>query len=284
MKLSTQTDVLKRNFGYKKAIQFIKEAGFDCFDLSLFDIYKVDDEFSREDYRDVAKKLRDFSDSIGIECNQTHAPYPSYKKGDDEFNKIAFELNVKSLIISSIIGAKVCVIHASEELTEEENFKFIYAPLKEYSIKYNVVVATENTWHWNEDRSKREVYPCTTTDSYKKLLEQADESWFMGCLDIGHAEMFQGKVSAVELIKTLGKRIRCLHVHDNDLFNDNHTFPYNGKINWDPIYKCLKDIGYEYDLTFEADSFLLQYPSELHKECVKFLEKIGRYMIARIGM
>ena len=94
MILSTQTDILKRCFGYKSAVKIIAKAGFDAFDLSLFEMIKEDDEFNGDNYLDFARELKAVADKNGIICNQSHAPYPSYLPNDDDFNRLAFTLNV----------------------------------------------------------------------------------------------------------------------------------------------------------------------------------------------
>ena len=63
------------------------------------------------------------------------------------------------------------------------------------------------------------------------------------------------------MIRALGgKRVKALHVHDNDLVRDVHTLPFTRKIDWDEVMTALKDIGYDGELTFEADTFLSQFP------------------------
>ncbi|MBP5308932.1 MAG: sugar phosphate isomerase/epimerase [Clostridia bacterium] len=97
-------------------------------------------------------------------------------------------------------------------------------------------------------------------------------------MDIGHAEMVNCE-GAPKIIRALGKRIGCLHVHDNDLYDDLHTFPFSGDINWNEVAKALKDVGYGGNLTFEADAFMKNYPDELIADCLKLLERTGRYLI-----
>lgn len=85
---------------------------------------------------------------------------------------------------------------------------------------------------------------------------------------------------AVALINAFGKdRICALHVHDNDLYNDNHVFPFIGNSDRREICGTLKDIGYNGYFTFEADCTLKKYPNELLKDCLSLLHTTGRYLI-----
>ena len=53
-------------------------------------------------------------------------------------------------------------------------------------------------------------------------------------------------------IPILGKRIKALHIHDNDGRDDLHLAPMTGTINWAVLCECLKQIGYNGDLSFET--------------------------------
>jgi glycerophosphoryl diester phosphodiesterase len=69
------------------------------------------------------------------------------------------------------------------------------------------------------------------------------------------------------------------HVHDNDLVRDVHTLPFTQKIDWDEVMTALKDIGYDGELTFEADVFLSQFPDELAVHASRLMLEVGRYFI-----
>ena len=44
-----------------------------------------------------------------------------------------------------------------------------------------------------------------------------------------------------KMIRALGgKRVKALHVHDNDLVRDVHTLPFTRKIDWDRGYDGTK--------------------------------------------
>ena len=45
MKLSTQTDLLAKAFGYEKAVEIIAESGFDCIDFSMFSMDDLNHPF-----------------------------------------------------------------------------------------------------------------------------------------------------------------------------------------------------------------------------------------------
>ena len=60
-------------------------------------------------------------------------------------------------------------------------------------------------------------------------------------------------------IRTLGKRIKALHIHDNDAVSDQHLMPFAGCFRWKEFIDALKEIGYDGDLSFET---FCQYRSD----------------------
>ena len=50
-------------------------------------------------------------------------------------------------------------------------------------------------------------------------------------------------------------------------------------IEWAPVLDALAEIGYEGDLTFEADVFIRKLPAPLAETGVKFMADVGRYMV-----
>ena len=81
----------------------------------------------------------------------------------------------------------------------------------------------------------------------------------------------------------MGKnRLRALHVHDVDGFEDSHTLPYYGVTNWDLVAKALKEIGYEGDFTFEVIGFLTKLPKALYPSATTHLVSTGRHIMSQI--
>ena len=62
----------------ENAIRILHEAGFDAYDWSMGPMEKEPDhELNQPNYREYAHHIRKFADSLGIVCNQAHAPTPS---------------------------------------------------------------------------------------------------------------------------------------------------------------------------------------------------------------
>ena len=285
MLLSTNTHDLLGLFGFEKTVTLLKEAGFDAYDMSLFRMFSDADNcpFNKNNYRELAKQMRAFADSIGLPCNQAHAPF-HVSAGDDK-DEWRFETVVRSMEIAAILGAKCIVVHPKQHLdykTEKQalwdmNIAF-YKRLLPYCEQFQIKVALENMWHYNHDTEHIADSVCSRPEEFLAYLEALNSPWFVACLDVGHAALTDENIPY--FIRTLGKKhLQALHVHDVDFKKDRHSLPYMMDIAWDTVLDALAEIGYEGDLTFEADTFFRKLPVPLVETGVKFMADVGRYMV-----
>lgn len=288
MLLSTEIASLAKIFGEKEAIRIISEAGFDAFDISLFGL-NCDENyiFNGDDYVEVARELKSYADSLGIVCNQSHAPFHS-SFGDPEKDEWMFGKIVRAMEIASIFGAKVIVVHPKQHLSYAEhidelfqmNVEF-YNRLIPYAKKFGIKIATENMWQRNNGAKSITDSTCSRAWEFCKYIDAIDSEWFVGCLDIGHASLMGTDIP--QFIKTMGNtRLQALHVHDTDLVNDSHAIPFSLKIDYLSVCKALKDIDYKGDLTFEADQYYKNFPKDFCPQAAEFLCKVGRRLIKEI--
>ena len=270
----------------KKAMDLIKQAGFDAYDLSLTSMFdKKDSVFLGEDYLKKAQEIKDYSDELALPCYQSHAPFWHVKreKGLDEVSYYVY-LCARAIEICGVVKCPIIVIHPLHDYNEQENHELVYAPLLEVAKRCNVKIATENMWTYDKEKTTIIHSACGTIESFCKQIDIANSEYLTGCVDLGHAEMQGiGCPTAPALIRAMGKdRVGCLHVHDNDLIHDSHIYPYFGQMDWDEIIKALKDIGYSNYFTFEAGQTLKRYPNELLLPALKLLYETGKYLVSRI--
>ena len=288
MLLSTETGALSKIFGEKQTLKIISDAGFDAFDLSLHDLSRDEDYFlNGEDYREKAKELKEYANSLGLVCNQAHAPFHS-SKGEIEYDEWIFSKIVRAIEIASIIGAKIIIVHPKQHLDHAEhseelflmNVEF-YKRLIPYAEKFNIKIAVENMWQRNKGSNAIIDSTCSRAWEFTKYIDAIDSEWVVGCLDIGHAALVG--VDIPKFIKTLGnKRLAALHVHDNNFCDDLHTIPFFANMDFISICKALKEIDYKGDFTYETYNYFKQFPKDFCPTAVKFLCDVGRYLISKI--
>lgn len=279
MVLSTLTEGLSNRFGDKKTIELIANAGFDAIDYSMFCLSDKNCSVSA----DYLKEIKATADECGVYFNQTHAPFPSYKFNNDLYNDEMFAFLIKSIEYTSYLGAKHIVMHpviCPDGVFQKKFNVDFYKKLIPYCEQYNVVIALENIFGRNADRT---ICPnvCSFATQQSDYVDAFESPWVVACLDIGHCGLV-GE-DAANAIKTLGnKRLKALHIHDNDFMDDLHTMPYLGKIDWDNVLKALSGINYSGDFTFEAMNYYNNFDDNNIEKGLKYLHDIGRSMIEKI--
>ena len=285
MQLSTQTQRLQGKYGYEQAIAMLKKAGFDAFDLSLFHPLSEDDPLYKEDFEEYAKHLREFAESTGIKCNQSHAPFPS-STGDPVKDAEIFKSIVRAMKTASVLGAEYIVVHPVQHLPYRENAAELkrlnmdfYGKLIPYCEEFGIKIAVENMWQMNPvGRNTIVNSVCARVEEFCDYIDTLNSPYIAACLDIGHVSLCGEDMSV--MIRGLGaKRLKALHVHDTDGCRDLHTLPFTSCNDFGMIMGLLAEIGYEGDLTFEADKFYGGFPKEMYQDVANFMEKTGRCLI-----
>ena len=264
MKISTEIASIARTVGMEKAVELCAKAGFDAWDFSMFDMCRIDwktrlplqndNPLNGNDYLNFARKLKKIGMDNGIVCNQSHAPFPVDVPAVQSFLKRAIECTAEA-------GGEICVIHPDNNKTAEQNAE-LYAELLPFAKSCGVKIATENMWNWNDAKNESSFAACATGEDFKKHIDTINDDFFVGCLDLGHAEMRGSGDGAANMIKILGHRLQALHIHDNDRWHDSHQIPFSMNIDFEAIVKALKEIDYHGYFTLEADTFLKDYDKD----------------------
>lgn len=270
MKISINTMVLNKCKDDKERIKLLKDAGFDAYDYSMCDRdFRVDG--LADDYVEKAKELRRCADEIGIECNQSHAPFPTFLIGNEEYNKEVFPYIVRAIEVTSILGGSMCVVHPCNDASPERNAEF-YNSLLPYAKKFNVKIGLENMWNWSNGHASDAA--CSNPQNFNTHLKLLDNEWFVANLDIGHSEMFGLNTTAVEMIRELKDNLYGLHIHDNNKERDLHAVPYSVYIDFDAMCEGLKECEYKGDVTLEVD--LHNTPSEMYPTVTKYMADVAK--------
>ncbi len=264
MKISTEIHSAAKHIGEEKAVELVAKAGFDAFDLSMFEMARFDRDkqclkpnsnpFAGNDYLAFARRLKQIGLDNGIVCNQSHAPFPTKIPQIRSFMKRAIECTAEA-------GGNICIIHPMNDATPEENAE-MYFELLPFAKDHGVKIATENMWNWNDEKDESSFAACATPESFNAHLDAVNDNFFVACLDIGHAEMRGVGTSAEEMILTLGNRLQALHIHDNDKWHDCHQIPFSMNVDFVPVVKALKKIGYNGYFTLEADRYLEDFAKD----------------------
>ena len=228
MKLSVENYVPRERVGELEGLKMIKDAGFDCVDYSF---YWAKDEFPMytEEYQSYARSLRAYLDSIGLRCNQAHAPFPVTSDGSLSLEDPAYRRVVQSLEAAAILGADAIIVHAAgvpagcSDTEFDYNVKF-YQSLEPYAEKFGIRVAVENLFFRDKKRN------CIrgrlgSPFELNAMIKALNSPWFVACVDLGHASITGFEPE--EFIRGMDSKIlQALHVQDTDYLEDRHQLPF----------------------------------------------------------
>ena len=115
------------------------------------------------------------------------------------------------------------------------------------------------------------------------LNREAGREAFGLCLDTGHLILTRRDFR--HWISVVGKRLKVLHMNDNDEQNDKHQIPTQGRIRWDHICDTLREIGYSGDVgieVFTMNVLKANITPEMLLAQMRFTASIGKLFRNRI--
>ncbi len=291
MLLSTQTDHVTRHLGYAQGINLLADSGFDALDFSFFSSPHKDGIFDGDeaDVLKFAKDIRSIADGIGIDFDQTHAPFGFPRQMWDDWEELIFPITRKAILASAELGANVVVVHPIQYL----NYRRNSARLVEESLKYyrmlrpiaqsaGIKIAVENMWQRDVNRDVICPSICSDPKEFCDIIDELGTDVFTACLDVGHCGLTGWHAS--EVVRALGhNRLGALHVHDNDNFHDTHTLPGFGSVHWDEFCRALGEIDYKGNFTLEADNFFsFALSDSVFPSAAAMMAETGRFLMSQV--
>lgn len=283
MMICSTTGFLADHYGEERALQMLRDAGFDAADLSLLSMEK-NPRWMGENYKEEAQKLGEYAKELGIPFVQSHAPY-RFDWSHRDLETELFPLIYRSVEIAALAGVKLMVIHPIHHTPyfghEEELFETNMAYYKRFlplCEQYGIRICVENMWKINPLRKVIDHDTCSRPAEFNRYVDTLNADGgdhFCACLDIGHTVLV-GE-DPVAMIHTMGSRIQALHIHDNNYHDDSHTLAGTGKMPMTDIFAALKEVGYTGPYTLEADVFLKNFPEPLLPTALRFMAETSRW-------
>lgn len=302
IQISVQTKGPHGLYPLDECYRIIAEAGFDGVDAGFDKLFPGDDIFalkrchafdgSDSDIIETVRPWKDGAKKYGLQNFQAHAPFPThrpYQDGEGGYNEYLMEMLRKTIIATDSIDCRRLVVHpffhhyADIEDAQSEWERNIerYSRLIPVAKQYGVTICLENMFMVNRGH----IYAACCTDigwscrAVDELNRIAGERVFGFCLDTGHLTLCGLDVK--NAMTTLGDRIECFHVHDNNGKDDIHQPPYMGIVNWDRFIEGLREIGYDKPMSFETYNIWNTFDHELCPDIMKLIAKTGRLFAAR---
>ena len=277
MKIASQTEYVSARLNDYEAVRMVCEAGFDAIDFSMFHMKHDDCPLNSDNYVEIVKELKAIADSYGKPFCQAHAPFPTMRDGDEEYNKNMMPKVKRSIEIAGMLGVENIVVHPVffKENKFEKNMA-MYNELLPVAKKAGVKIALENMFGKKDPETRKQTpNVCSLAPEFAEFYDALPKEYFTCCVDIGHCALVGS--TPEEVIRGLGgDRVGCLHVHDNDTFDDWHFPPFTLDLNWTEIAKALADIDYKGYITLESDNILADIPTELYPSMLRYMHDAAR--------
>ncbi len=264
------------DFKVEDAIERLIKNGIHCTELSDehgFELLRRD-----EDVIKTGKAFAEFIKECGFEISQGHL-WLKIKlcSGTDAVKGLC-----KWIDMYEAIGIKNMVLHCDnlvgESIAREEKIKRNIEKLKqigEYIKEKDITICLENLRpHGPEDADLVD----RSADDLLYIIEQVGSDKFGICLDTGHLNMTDRNPR--EFILKAGKKLKALHIADNEGKADQHMMPYcRGNVNFAEVVKALREIGYNglFNLEIPGER---EIPVELRDEKIKFIKACYNYMMS----
>ena len=306
MEICVQSGGVVEHIGIEKGYDAIAKAGFTAIDWNATEHALSGDRIRKLEYegtcvfeKPLDAVLEYFAEEVavirknGLTISQAHAPFPAYIPGHPEILEYMIGIYKRNIELCDAVGCKNLIIHgislapADRENTRESITQLnmhLYESLIPTLLNCNVTVCLENLFTWDNGANEGVCSDAHEAVWYIDTLNhKAGREVFGLCLDTGHL-LLLGK-DFRNYIPLLGKRIKALHIHDNDGRVDRHLAPMTGKANWVYFCESLRQIGYEGDLSFETFAQIraaLKFGEEMVQPWLDLIYIIGKNFRDRI--
>lgn len=284
--------------------KLLKKTGFSCVDFSLNGYLLNTDLYQKRKnafFDQTDGELEQFftphkqaATEMGIEVNQMHMPYPIYVPGGPKsLNEYLWRVVApKCMNLCSFFGCRCIVVHGfklvrylgSEEAewAEMERFLEFLAPM---AREMDITLCIENLYD-SVGGHLVEGPGCNAEKAAERIDRMNDKygAQVLGfCFDTGHANLVG--LDFERFLRTLGSRLKVLHIHDNDGVRDLHQIPFTftrtrgnlSSTDWYGFIQGLKAVQFEGVLSFETAPVLTSFPLELKQNALEFIYNIGMY-------
>ncbi len=285
------------------ALLRIKNAGFEAIDLNI-DHLAPSKAFAKQEsgwqsllasplpsILEAFTPLKEALAQSGIKVCQMHAPFPVWHEGKEELNEYIQVCTENAIRVASFLSCPAIVIHGvkiEDKMREWDLNLPLFRRFGRVGAECNVKLCHEN------------LFLCKNAHTYEGVCAEAQEAvryvdtlnaefgrdLFGFCFDVGHANLLGKNIR--HFLSTLGPRLTCLHIHDNDGKDDLHLAPFtvapSGGLNtdWESLIAGLRDIDYRGEISFETFRALRVTPPPLWDSLLCHIAHIGAYLKQRI--
>ena len=257
------------------AIDRFCKNGIFCSELS--DEHGLELLSRNEDLYATAREFSDFLKSRDFEMSQGHL-WLRIKLCSDE---TALAKLCRWVDLYEAIGIKNMVLHCDNlvgtSLTREEKIEKNVAQLRilaKHVKEKDITICLENLRPHSPQET--ELVDETASDLLH-IIEKIGSPRFGICLDTGHLNLTVKNQR--EFILTAGKKLKALHIADNEGVTDQHMRPFaKGRVDFVEVVQALREVGYDglFNLEIPGER---RPPLELRDAKIAYIQACYNYLM-----
>ncbi|MBE6806370.1 MAG: sugar phosphate isomerase/epimerase [Ruminococcaceae bacterium] len=121
--------------------------------------------------------------------------------------------------------------------------------------------------------------PVRNADNILYLIDKIGSDKFGVCLDTGHLNITDK--NQTEFILKAGKKLRGLHIADNQGETDQHWMPFaHGTVDFKAVVKALREIDYNGYFNYEIPGESAHQSLEIRRAKIEYLKRCYDYLMA----
>lgn len=212
------------------------------YDLEIYFAASVLDQLEKTDIERLRQAL-DWNPALTL-----HAPFVDLNPGAvDSMVRSVTQLRFRQLMdAAAVLRPRCAVFHSGYDKWRYShrpdiwlaNSRDAWRKLADDAARLGMKVAVENVFD-------------ETPEALRMMLAEVDSGDFGVCFDAGHFNLFTTKTME-EWFEALGSRIIEFHLHDNDGSDDSHLAPGKGKIDFDRLFRLMREHSVKPIYTMEA--------------------------------
>lgn len=222
----------------------LKKTGYDGIELFL-------GEGTIQHYSKLGNHFSNID--MGVTCVASLAPEeniasPDVKLREAGLDKLKWSIDVGAAVNTEVICGPFhsSFAHFTRQPPTEVERQWSVEMLQkaaEYAKTANIILAPEAL-------NRFECYLYNTMADLNTLVKQVNHSNLGAMYDTHHGNIEEKSQEGA--IKTIAKHLKHVHISEND-----RGTPGSGQVNWDVVFKTLKEIKYDGWLTIEAFSTII---------------------------
>lgn len=259
----------------EEAIDRFYKNGIFCSELS--DEHGLELLSRSEDILQTAKDFSDFLKERNFEISQGHLWLRIKICSDDA----ALEQLYRWVDLYEAIGIKNMVLHCDNlvgtTLSRQEKIEKNVEKLRilaDYIKEKEITICLENLRpHSAEETDLIDK----TAEDLLYIIDRVGSPKFGICLDTGHLNLTVKNQR--EFILTAGKKLKALHIADNEGERDQHMMPFTrGKVDFIEVVQALREIGYDglFNLEIPGER---KIPMELRDAKIAYIRACYDYLM-----